>query len=301
MGETPVALVADEGRRDATVKRRAASRPDPAMSIPTPLMVEPVGAGGDVLLQKARAAQDAAVAANASDRPPPRENRDKRVDTLATRPLETAVRDERDARPEPKAPRSRVTTVVAIAALLAVGGGVLWRTRASSTHAENGPASTASSTATTSTGSVVPTAATSTGAVALSTSATSATSATPSTNGTQTPPGGVGLAGHGGPASDRTGATATSSPSASSASGAEKTGRSMVAFLGDPGTRVSIDGTMRGPCPVRVSLDSGQHDVRFTFDPTGESRGERISVKPGEKITVRAEFTGATPTVRIQR
>ena len=33
----------------------------------------------------------------------------------------------------------------------------------------------------------------------------------------------------------------------------------------------------------------------------GESRGERISVKAGEKITVRAEFTGATPTVRIQR
>ena len=309
MGETPVALVsgsssestgsAGDGRRDATVKRRAAARPDPAMSIPTPLMVEPVGAGGDLMLQKARAAQDAAIASHASDRPAPREGRDKRVDTLATRPLETAVRDERDARPEPKAPRSRVATLVALAALLAVGGGVLWRTRASNARTENGPASTASSTATTSTGNVTPTAATSTGAIAPGTNATG-TSATPSTSGTPAGGGSAGLAGHATSPPDRT-STAASSPSASSASGSEKAGRSMVAFLGDPGTRVSIDGTMRGPCPVRVSLDSGQHDVRFTFDPTGESRGERISVKPGEKITVRAEFTGATPTVRIQR
>ena len=72
-------------------------------------------------------------------------------------------------------------------------------------------------------------------------------------------------------------------------------------FLGDPGTRVSIDGASRGACPVRVNLEPGQHDVRFQFDPTGESRGERFSVKAGERVTVRAEFTGATPTVRIQR
>jgi hypothetical protein len=52
---------------------------------------------------------------------------------------------------------------------------------------------------------------------------------------------------------------------------------------------------------VRVNLEPGQHDVRFQFDPTGESRGERFSVKANERVTVRAEFTGATPTVRIQR
>jgi hypothetical protein len=88
---------------------------------------------------------------------------------------------------------------------------------------------------------------------------------------------------------------------AASASAAEKAGRALVFFTGDPGTRVSIDGASRGACPVRVSLEPGQHDVRFQFDPTGESRGERFSVKPNEKVTVRADFTGATPTVRIQR
>jgi hypothetical protein len=74
-----------------------------------------------------------------------------------------------------------------------------------------------------------------------------------------------------------------------------------VLFLGDPGTKVSIDGTSRGACPVRVALEPGQHEARFTFDPTGESRGERFGVKAGDHVTVRAEFTGATPTVRIIR
>ncbi len=89
--------------------------------------------------------------------------------------------------------------------------------------------------------------------------------------------------------------------SASSATLPDKTGRAIVAFLGDPGTRVSIDGTSRGACPVRIGLEPGQHEARFTFDATGESRGERFTVKPGEKVTVRAEFTGAAPTVKIQR
>lgn len=74
-----------------------------------------------------------------------------------------------------------------------------------------------------------------------------------------------------------------------------------VTLLGDPGTRVSVDGAARGPCPVKLSLEPGTHDVRFQFDATGESRGERLVVKSGEQVTVRAEFTGATPTIKILR
>jgi hypothetical protein len=81
----------------------------------------------------------------------------------------------------------------------------------------------------------------------------------------------------------------------------EKGGRATVSFLGDPGTHVAVDGSSRGSTPVRVSLEPGPHDVRFHFDPTGESRGERFTVKPNERVTVRADFTGAMPTVRIQR
>lgn len=287
VGATPVAASTSssdegaraEGRGDATVNKRAPARPDPAMSIPTPLMVEPVGLGGDVVLRNARAAQDAALASQASERPRPAE----RVDTLATRPLETAVRGKDEARPGTASSRSRVVSLVILAGVVVIGGGVAWRARLANERTDSGPAPT-TSTAIASTASV--TATTSSATVPPSTMKPAISASPPASAALGVNPSGV----------------ATSHPAPpTSASVAEKPGRTMVAFLGDPGTRVSIDGTMRGACPVRVSLEPGQHDVRFTFEPTGESRGERISVKPGEKITVRAEFTGATPTVRIQR
>ena len=51
----------------------------------------------------------------------------------------------------------------------------------------------------------------------------------------------------------------------------------------------------------RVALEPGSHEVRFTFDPTSETIVERVTVKTGETVTVRAQFTGATPTVKVQR
>ena len=68
----------------------------------------------------------------------------------------------------------------------------------------------------------------------------------------------------------------------------------------------ALAGCSKKNAPTLVSraqdeLMAGQHDARFTFDATGESRGERFSVKAGARVTVRAEFTGATPIVRIQR
>jgi hypothetical protein len=74
-----------------------------------------------------------------------------------------------------------------------------------------------------------------------------------------------------------------------------------VSFFGDPGTRVSVDGVARGPCPVRVTLEPGQHEAFFTFAPTGESRGQPFMVKAGERVTVRADFAAATPVIRIHR
>lgn len=286
---TPVAMPTagassnGDGRNDPTQRRKAPARPDPAMSIPTPLMVEPVGVGGDVVLRSARAAQDAARAAHDSA-PPSRRN--DRVDTIATRPLETPVRLDRGPRHEPAASRSRAWAVIAVAAVLAVGAGVAWRAKANVGRAETTPTATATATATT------PTATT----VAMTPSASSAgaaLTAPPSTGPSSKP------AGSGAGTAVAPGGTQTAPPS--SASATEKAGRALVSFLGDPGTRVSVDGTSRGSTPVRVSLEPGQHDVRFQFDPTGESRGERFSVKANEKVTVRAEFTGASPTVRIHR
>ena len=75
-----------------------------------------------------------------------------------------------------------------------------------------------------------------------------------------------------------------------------------LALLADPATRVSIDGIARGSCPIRdLTLDPGTHEVRFTFQPTGESSGERVALRAGERITIRADFSSATPTIRVQR
>ena len=69
-----------------------------------------------------------------------------------------------------------------------------------------------------------------------------------------------------------------------------------------PGTRVFVDGTLRGTCPVRdLPLAAGSHTVRFLFEPTGESKAERVVVRPGERVTLRADFTGTVPQVRIER
>jgi hypothetical protein len=64
---------------------------------------------------------------------------------------------------------------------------------------------------------------------------------------------------------------------------------------------VSVDGASRGACPTRVSLDVGPHNVQFTFPPTGESRGQRLTLRASERVTLRADFTAAVPTIHTIR
>jgi eukaryotic-like serine/threonine-protein kinase len=273
---TPSAISLGGGRSEISLRRKPAARPDPAMSIPTPLMVEPVGVGGDEVLRSARAAQEAAREARDEGAAPRRKNR---VDTLATRPLETPVKVERVSRPASSSARSRTWGLVGFTGVVALGAVVAWRVRASDAHPDG---ATTSLTSPLSTSSVL----------APPPSASAAAVLAPSADTSATVPPGVASAAAAPPA-----ATPSAAPSSTPAT--EKGGRALVSLLGDPGTRVSVDGTSRGSTPVRISLEPGQHDVRFQFDPTGESRGERFSVKAGEKVTVRAEFTGASPTVRI--
>jgi serine/threonine-protein kinase len=97
-------------------------------------------------------------------------------------------------------------------------------------------------------------------------------------------------------------ASATATASASPSPSASTSAPARLSLLADPGTRVTIDGAARGAVPLRdLPLEPGPHDVRFTFDPTGESRGERVTVRSGERVTVRADFSAATPTVRVER
>jgi hypothetical protein len=71
-------------------------------------------------------------------------------------------------------------------------------------------------------------------------------------------------------------------------------------LLGD-GTTVSVDGVSRGAAPAKAAVEPGLHTVSFSFPATGESKGMTLTVKPGDRPTLRADFTGATPTIRVQR
>ena len=76
--------------------------------------------------------------------------------------------------------------------------------------------------------------------------------------------------------------------------------RATLTLQGD-GTFIAVDGVTRGPSPVKLAVDAGPHTVVFTFPATGESKGTSLTLKGGEKATLRADFTGATPTIRLQR
>jgi serine/threonine-protein kinase len=75
---------------------------------------------------------------------------------------------------------------------------------------------------------------------------------------------------------------------------------SELALFGD-GTRVTVDGVARGSCPTRVNVGPGTHTIEFSFPATGESEVQALNLQGGEKITLRADFTGAKPVVRVSR
>jgi eukaryotic-like serine/threonine-protein kinase len=94
--------------------------------------------------------------------------------------------------------------------------------------------------------------------------------------------------------------TATSATAPSTAPVIPAAERATITLLGD-GTTVAVDGAGRGRSPARVGVEPGTHSVVFSFAATGESKGASVSVKPGERVTLRADFTRATPSIRIER
>lgn len=292
---------------------------DPAMSIPTPLMVE-----ADELskihkdIDRARAEKagqaglsvatppsaSTPVASRASDAPAaptplspripqadiptmrrprlkkPLLDQDEKLETIATRPIETPVGGFNPRQKTPpdksKATLSRLVTTGLIIAVLGLGGALAWRMKSSA------------STSTTNTPTQNPT----------SSSASLPTSTSPSTavSIALPPPGTTDSS------KKLTPSVPASSPAATpTSSQAVAAGKATIALVGDPGTRVWVDGASKGSCPQRVTVESGSHEVKFTFDPTGESLVERVTTKPNDHLTVRAQFTGATPTVKTQR
>lgn len=235
-------------------KPRPSPKDDPAMSIPTPLMVEPVGD-----LEDARRA----AAAMRHSTPSP-----DRVETIATQPFETPIRA-RTTTVASRAKKKKRTNlgVLVVGVLVLAGGVVYWRASMRAPEPDKAH-----------------------------------TSANVATQTASAPPASISVAVSADPPRDTPRPPVAPTTSATHQPSATTTGqRASVMFVGDPGTRVAVDGVPRGACPTKLALESGQHDVRFTFDPTGESRGERLLLKPGDRVTVRADFAGATPSIRVQR
>ena len=215
-----------------------------------------------------------------SSKPPP----SRETETVATRPIETDPRAEKEASP-PSARRALVSGLVLGVAGVAVAAFFLGK-GAGTPDAVPGMTTTTAST-------VAPTG---TASAPASTTGKTPSTATAGMTGTAVPP----------PASATlvrtavpvgTGATAGPPPGPASASAAE---RATLTLLGD-GTTVTVDGIPRGPCPVKVAVDPGPHSVVFAFAATGESKGTSLPLKASDRATLRADFTGATPTIRIER
>jgi serine/threonine-protein kinase len=274
---------------------------DPAMAIPTPLVVdvdELDKIRADLVAKRSERPPPAQGAASSQVSPPAQGSLPPaEVETIATRPLETPVRSPEVA-PSASPPRSarggRGLILGGAAAAVAIAlGAFLWHGRPTAPIPAAPVATPASaSLPTTSEPPVIATSTASPTAPAQAeTSARSvgapAQAATPSTMIS--------------PVVSAARPVAPPSAASNEATAVTAAGKATVVFLGEPGTRVAVDGVARGKCPVRLPLGEGSHEVRFTFDPTGETRGERIMIKSGERVTVRAEFTGATPTVKVHR
>ncbi|CAN5563728.1 hypothetical protein BH09MYX1_BH09MYX1_21220 [soil metagenome] len=98
-------------------------------------------------------------------------------------------------------------------------------------------------------------------------------------------------------------ATASASATATAAIGIDAAivAKAHLSLVGDVGTRVSVDGKPAGACPVSdFVVEPGEHDIRFTFDATGESTGTRLRVTAGEHVTLAGDFASLTPTVHVR-
>ena len=73
-------------------------------------------------------------------------------------------------------------------------------------------------------------------------------------------------------------------------------------LVGDPGTEFAVDSTPFRPCPAAVTVKAGPHQVRFAFGfaTTHDSVGREVVVAAGQRVTVRADFTAAVPRIRVE-
>jgi serine/threonine protein kinase len=204
----------------------------------------------------------------AQSEPPPSDG--PKVETIATRPIETPVRQEPPAPVARRGWKTGVAVAVGVVPLL-VWGGLRWQASNATTTPTTGATSTPTPTPT----------------------PTSTSTSTSTSNPTPTPT----------PTSNPT-STSTSNPTASSAPSslaAIPAATGQLFIVGDPGSEFAIDSSGFRPCPAAVTVKAGTHQIRFVFATTHDSIGREVVVAAGGHVTVRADFTAAVPRIRLER
>ena len=198
-----------------------------------------------------------------------------KIETVATRPIETPVSLPAELAAT-KAPRRRGLIVGGAGVVVVAAALFVLRGQQEDGVTPTKPLSSAGSTATTPSGNVPP--------------------GPPSATGSAGGP----LAGHPLPGVS-TAMTSRPVPTPSDATSAPHVAGAQLVLVGDPGTQVSVDGSAYRPCPAVIAAKVGSHSVRFLFEPTHEERGQPVKVGSGDRVTVRADFAAATPTIRVER
>jgi serine/threonine protein kinase len=211
-----------------------------------------------------------------SERPP--ELDAPKVETVATRPLETPI-DTPHASARARTRRIGIALGVALATPLIYWAAV----RATAVPAGGGLASTSTGS------SPLPTHPPAVGADAADIGSVSPP--------VSPPQGATSDAGTTPPPSSAPTAPPSTAPTAST--GTHAAGGQLV-LVGDFGTQFAIDDAAFRPCPASIWVKPGPHRVKFLFSETQETAGERIDVAAGEHITLRADFAGAAPRIRIE-
>lgn len=201
----------------------------------------------------------------APSEPPSGAEVEPRVETIATRPIETPVRSGGDAPPERRGGRWLLPAAVILLPAFAWGA-LRLQARETSTTNPSPPLTSAPKPVS------VPIA-----------------DPTPTSSATPLPPP---------PASAM---PSIPVPSASASAVSAATGQ--LFLVGDPGSEVAVDASPFRPCPAAITVKAGAHQIRFAFGyaTTHDSVGREVMVAAGERVTVRADFTAAVPRIRVER
>jgi eukaryotic-like serine/threonine-protein kinase len=190
-----------------------------------------------------------------------------RIETVATRPIETPIGPPPESEQRPRRRRTTAYLAAAIVVPFAVWG-VIRATETPPKVSQGAPS--------------VPTSATPSAPSPLPEVPTSAPKPMPTSIPTPTP------------------TSIPTPPPPSPSTEPEHARRGYLTIVADPpGVLASVDGQGRRPCPFTIEVPEGTRHVTFEYELTHDSITRLVSLAANQHVTMRADLTGSTPQIRI--